>query len=107
MIIIQQNGVTMALSCLFNAIQTKLFPELEEETGELTEKEKQLIRTAEICNVGKFAVEYDNYLGRPNSPRSCIALAFIAKAIYNFSTTKALIENLKRNATLQILCGWE
>ena len=33
--------------------------------------------------------------------------AFFLKAVYDFPTTKALIENLKTNPSLRRLCGWE
>jgi hypothetical protein len=36
-----------------------------------------------------------------------VALAFIAKAVWNFPTTLALIEFLKASKNLLCLCGWE
>jgi hypothetical protein len=95
------------LSSLFNAIQTTLFPALEEEYGELTEKESQFIKVAELSNIAQFTEDYTNPLGRPNSSRCNIALGFIAKVVFNIINTKALIDTLKRNATLRRLCGWE
>jgi hypothetical protein len=38
--------------------------------------------------------------------RTHIAGAFIAKAVYNFTTAKILREHLLRDATLRQLCGW-
>jgi len=36
-----------------------------------------------------------------------IVHAFIAKAVYQFPTTKALLEALQARPTLRRLCGWE
>ncbi len=33
--------------------------------------------------------------------------AFFLKAVYDFPTTKVLIENLKTNPSYRKLCGWE
>ena len=39
--------------------------------------------------------------------REKILRAFFLKSVYDFPTTKVLIENLKTNPTLRYLCGWE
>ena len=38
---------------------------------------------------------------------SPLALAFLAKAVWNLPTTRALVEFLKANRTVRVLCGWE
>jgi transposase len=45
--------------------------------------------------------------GRPPSKRPNIFKAFIAKSVYNYPTTKVLIENLMSSPRLRRLCGWE
>lgn len=97
------------LSNLFNAFQTVLFPILEEQySNELTDKEQQFIRVAEVCAFEKYLELYTkNLMGRPKTERLAIISAFVAKAVYNIPTTKHLIENLKRNSVLRRLCGWE
>lgn len=96
------------LSSIWNAVQGKLFPVLEEEIGELSDKEKQFIRVCELCNIGKHMHLFSGSLfGRPKKERLCLAMAFVAKAVYNFSNTKILIDYIKNNATLRRLCGWE
>ena len=39
--------------------------------------------------------------------REKIFRAFLLKSVYDFPTTKLLIENLKTNPVLRRLCGWE
>ena len=39
--------------------------------------------------------------------REKIFCAFLVKSVYDFPTTKLLIENLKNNPDLRRLCGWE
>lgn len=46
-------------------------------------------------------------MGRPVEDRQAIALAFIAKAIYNLETTRQLLDRLASDETLRRLCGWE
>ena len=50
---------------------------------------------------------YRGYPGRPAQDRIAIARAFVAKMVYNLSTTRALIDRLKTDKTLRRLCGWE
>jgi len=42
----------------------------------------------------------------PPKDREEMARAFVAKSVYNFQTTRALIERLKVDKTLRMLCGW-
>ena len=96
------------LSSIWSAMQEKLFPVLEEEMGEFSDKEKQFIRVCELCAIGKHIHFFNGSLfGRPKKERLCLAMAFVAKAVYNFSNTKILIDYIKNNATLRRLCGWE
>jgi hypothetical protein len=45
--------------------------------------------------------------GRPLSERTALARAFVAKAVFNFPTTRLLIEMLSADKTLRRLCGWQ
>ncbi len=45
--------------------------------------------------------------GRPLSERLALARAFVAKAVFNLSTTRLLIEMLSVDKTLHRLCGWQ
>lgn len=48
-----------------------------------------------------------NGIGRPKEDRSAIFRAFIAKAVFNIPTTRALIERLELDPVLRRLCGLE
>ena len=45
--------------------------------------------------------------GRPPHDRAAIARAFVAKAVFNFPTTRALLDRLHDDIVLRRLCGWE
>ena len=97
-----------ALSSLWNSIQTWLFPALEEELGELTDKHREFIRVCEFCDLESHIHPYKwKRDGRPVECRLAIAKAFVAKSVYNLSTTKGLIDYVKSSPTVRRLCGWE
>ena len=87
---------------------TKLFPCLEKENEPLTEKEQEFVRVAELASIDKFLGPY-RWVGNGRKPkdRKARALAFIAKAIWNFPNTVTLINYLRASRTLRRLCGWE
>ena len=88
-------------------LQNQLFPAMSEELGPLSNKQEQLIRTLAILGLEGFVVSRQGLVGRPPVDRSAIARALVAKAVYNFPTTEALIDRLKNDAALRRLCGWE
>jgi len=94
------------LSSLFNAIQTRLFPAIQEAVGTLTDREQRFVRICELLCLEKHLPCVGALTGRPLAQRIPIARAFIAKSIYNFATTSILREHLLRDATLRHLCGW-
>ena len=96
------------LFSLWHSIQQSLFPHLEKELDPLTEKEKEFIRVAELASIDKFLGPYQWVgNGRKPSDRKALALAFIAKAVWNFPKTVTLIEHLKASRNTRRLCGWE
>ncbi len=88
-------------------IQSSLFPWLEEELGELTEKEQKLITTLEVIRIERFTAFSRSLYGRPPKERAAIARAFVAKAVYNIQTTRALLDRLACDKKLRRICGWE
>ena len=65
---------------MWNSIQQKLFPVLEEEIGTMTEKHKALVEVVELADVGRFMGLYaSKRRGRKREERLCLAVAFIAK----------------------------
>src|SRR3989339_975625 len=96
-----------SLARILGGIQKVIFPYLEEEIGELTEMQKKLIRILEITPIAKFVGSWNGMRGRPKRDREKIARAFVAKATYNIPNTKHLIERIKGEKNLRIICGWE
>jgi hypothetical protein len=96
------------LFSLWNSIQQYLIPHIEEHLGTLTEKEEEFVRVAELAAIDSHLGPF-KWVGNGRKPasRKAIALAFIAKAIWDFPTTAAMIEYLKTSRNLRRLCGWE
>ena len=86
-----------------------LFPRLQAVTGEsLTPKLEQIVRIWEVVAVeGHVLNPHGRWGGRPAHNRCLLARAFVVKTVYNLATTVALLEMLKTNRSLRILCGFE
>ena len=84
-----------ALFRLWISIQQELFPRLEEVLEPLSEREKEFVRIAELAEVDEHMGPY-RWIGNGRKPkdRKGMALSFIAKAVWNFPTTEALISYL-------------
>ncbi len=97
------------LPWVYNSIQMKLFPLLEEEIGEISAKMQDFIRVMELIKPTRFINSKMRWceFGRPMQSREKMLRAFFLKAIYNLATTKLLIENLRTNPSWRYLCGWE
>lgn len=96
------------LTAIWQAIQKTLFPHLEEELGPLTEKEQELVQVVELMDIEKHMKAFRwKGIGCPPCDRRKILIAFIAKAVHNFPTTRVLLDNLAGRTRLRRLCGWE
>jgi hypothetical protein len=95
------------ISQYWSKIQGSLFPRLEEELDPLTQKQQQLITILEVVRIEQFIPDYRGYEGRPRKTRTAIARSFVAKMVYNMSTTRALWERLQSDKNLRRICGWE
>ena len=89
-----------------NILQGRLFPVLEAELGPLGELQQQLVRTLALLQLDA-CVEVRCGRGRPAHDRAAIARAFVAKAVFNLPTTRALLDRLRADIVLRRLCGWE
>lgn len=99
-----ENTATAALMQMASVFQMELFPRLEEAVGQLNPQARLL--TNAIATLA-----WDRYLprhrrGRPAPHRKSLLTAFLAKAIYNFPTTRDLLDRLRQDGQLRILCGW-
>ena len=87
-------------------LETTLFPLLKEElrVEELSTKEAKLIKILDFAEIEKNIT----VVTITNTPkdREEMARAFIAKSVYNMQTTRDLIDRLRIDRTLRVLCGW-
>ena len=94
------------LSGFWHSIQADLFPWLEEEFGPLGGRYRRFVTVLEFARVESFLPHFRSLPGRPVEDRAALARAFIAKAVFDIPTTRALIERLQVDRTLRRLCGW-
>ena len=87
--------------------QRELFPWLEEALGPLGERYQRLVRVVELVRVEEWLPYSRGWRGRPLKDRAALARAFLAKAVLDVPTTRALVERLRTEPTLRRLCGWE
>ena len=73
----------------------------------LTQKQQQLITILEVVRIEQFIPDYFGYEGRPPKTRAAIARSFVAKMVYNMTTTRALWDRLHSDKNLRRICGWE
>lgn len=67
-------------------------------------KEEKLMRILDFAEIEKFVSSTP--ITNPPKDREEMARAFMAKQVYNFQTTRALIDRLKVDKNLRLLCGW-
>jgi len=89
-----------------HVLQTRLFPNLEEELGELSNSAKRLVAVLEMIPLARFVPCARGWMGRPSKDRLGIASALVAKVVYGFTTTRQLLEALHRDDHLRRICGW-
>lgn len=93
---------------IWNTIQLKLFPWLEEEFDPLSEKEREFVQVVTLLDLPNHMKGFGwQGFGRKKKSRINMAKAFIAKSVYQFETTDILIEYLKSCKNIRRLCGWE
>ena len=96
------------LSRIYFGVQRMLVPVLNEEMGPLSDKAKHFVAVCEVLRPESFlrSCEWRGNGRKPKS-RAAIARAFLAKALWNFPTTRALIDRLRSDTCLRRLCGWD
>jgi hypothetical protein len=74
----------------------------------LTPLHQRFMWLLDLVPIGKWVrSRFAQRLGRPEHDRRALLRAFLAKALFNFPTTDALLERLQVDGTLRRLCGWE
>ena len=94
------------LSDYWYAFQQELFPWLESEFGAMGERYELFVTVLELVRVEALLPHFRGQVGRPEEDRAALARAFIAKAVFDVPTTRALIERLEVDGRLRRLCGW-
>jgi hypothetical protein len=100
-------SLAATLSQFWLTVQGGLFGWLEEELGELNEKQQQLVKILELLRIESLVKSQGRVKGRPLEDRKAIARAYVAKAVYNLETTRQLLERLSSDVSLRRICGWE
>lgn len=88
-------------------LQGELFPVLESNLGELSKTGRRLIAILELIPLSRFVPSSQGWNGRPPRDRNAIARAFVAKAVYNLPRTSDLLERLRSDEQLCLICGWK
>jgi hypothetical protein len=93
---------------IWNTICATLIPRLEECLDEpLTAKLKQLVGILEIVRIEEhLPADPPKRMGRKRLDRRAIARAFVAKAVYDLTTSEQLLEMLRLQPSLRRICGF-
>jgi len=104
----EKDGNMSTLFDIWNTIQTKLFPWLEQELDPLSDKEREFVQVVSLLDLPSHMKEFSwRGLGRKKKSRINMAKAFVAKSVYKFETTDIFIEYLRNCKNIRRLCGWE
>lgn len=95
------------LSTLWNNVQLKLFPDLEERVGELSSEYKRIIAVLELIRIEEFLPCTRFNLGRSPKDRIQISRAFVAKIILKITYNKNLVSLIEKDKQLKTICGWD
>ena len=82
------------------------FPGLESEFGPMGERYELFVTVLELVRVEARLPYFHGQVGRPLEDRAALARAFLARAVFDMPTTRALIERLEVDRRLPRLCGW-
>lgn len=99
--------LSQQLAQFTHVLQSQLFPVLEQQIGVLDARAQRLVATLELIPLARFIPASRGWMGRPSKDRYAMACAFVAKAVYGFTTTRQLLERLTQDAQLRQICGWK
>src|ERR1035437_2732797 len=88
-------------------MQGVLFPALQEQLGPLSSKYRQLVAVLGLIRIEAVVGAWSGGVGRPAKHRRAMACSFVAKALFNLSDTRQLLDRLKEDISLRRICGWE
>jgi hypothetical protein len=83
-------------------------PGFEEELGIITSKHTEIMYVLDEVRIEDYIDDpgFCSGRGRPKTPRTPLARAFIAKSVLNLELTNGLIERIHADPTLRRICGW-
>src|SRR3974390_2309192 len=100
--------MTDPLQHLWQSLQLRLFPMLEEELGPLSDKDRLFVQVVSLLDLGKFMSVYQwKKVGCPPRSRLWLLHAFVAMQVYQFGNREALVQALRGCPLLRRLCGWD
>ena len=96
----------------FSALQGELIGLVDQDYAGLTPKLEQIIRAFEFTQIELAVYRDRGYatrrgVGQPEADRCALACAFLAKAVLDLKTTRALIDRLQADSKLRRLCGFD
>jgi len=96
----------------FSALQGELIGLVELDYTGLTPKLEQVIRAFEFTQIELAVYRDRGYaqgrgVGQPEADRCALACAFLAKAVLDLKTTRALMDRLQADSKLRRLCGFD
>ena len=96
----------------FSALQGELIGLVEQDYTGLTPKLEQIVRAFEFTQIELTVYRDRCYaqgrgVGQPEADRCALACAFLAKAVLDLKTTRALIDRLQADSKLRRLCGFD
>jgi hypothetical protein len=96
----------------FSALQGDLIGLVEQDFAGLTPKLEQIIRALEFTQIELAVYRERGYaqgrgVGQPEADRCALVCAFLAKAVLDLKTTRALMDRLQADSKLRRLCGFD
>jgi hypothetical protein len=96
----------------FSALQGELIALVDQDFGGLSPKLEQIIRAFEFTQIELAVYRERGYasgrgVGQPEADRCALGCAFLAKAVLDLKTTRALIDRLQADSKLRRLCGFD
>jgi len=93
------------VSDAWHRFQGKLFPFLAGEVGPLGKTHRRFVAVPGLARVERHLHHHRRGVGHPPADRNALARAFVARAVWDLPTTRALIDRLPCDPTPRRLCG--
>jgi len=93
---------------IWNRVQKSLFSHLRECLPGMTDEHIRLATVLEVIRIEDHVPPaWAGWYGRKPSDRKALARAFVAKVMHKMPTNKGLIQRLRADKNMRVLCGWE